>query len=185
MVDYSRQWLKETNEVPIPDNLLEMYWPVPRVIDMSTEAVMRRTKILDRIGAWWAEAVKRLNPKPFDGKEPEVEDLYSEDRQRHEGKSYRIILALMQIESLVEDYAQAYRKFTTLPPEGVPALEAEFGEYIKIALTEAFEAHKPIEQVTTITGPNDTLDPDYIKYRWLCKKYNIQPGQLLHKALQP
>ena len=93
--------------------------------------------------------------------------------------SYRITLASMNLEMAIEDYATGYRNQNMIdyPAE----FEAHLAEQVKIAVTAYSKAFNPVETLGTEPGPETTLDPPYIEYLRLCRKYNLQPGVFLHE----
>lgn len=160
MVNYIYGFLKETGEVPdMPDDLIEIYWPVPRAIEQTPEANARRDFMAGRVIDFWRSAVE---------KKGEGIELQS--------KSYRVVLEAIRLEKLIEDYAQAHRLL-----EGRQNKETELESAIKDAALKYFKAHFPIENLGVKPGPLQTLDPNYIEYRAICNKFKLKVGCLLHE----
>lgn len=151
-------------EIPYPTDLIEIYWPVPQVYDMSDEAVTRREAILTRITNFLKKQGLEFDP--------------INDRINATENSYRITMASMQLEHLTEKYASLYRTNEYL--EKGPQMDEEMSLQIRDATINYAKSHEPVTNDNA--GPLDTLEPDYLKYRELLKKYNLENGILLHEA---
>lgn len=153
MVKFCYGWLQDTGEVPYyPQDLVEIWWkrPTQSVINIAPEAIVRRDAVVAKVRGFWQKSVAAPTSAKI--------NIHSE--------SYRVTLAAMKLEQLIEAYANG----------------EDNDQQIRDAAVKYFHAHFPIETLGVKPGPNDTLDPDYPEYISLCQKYNLTVGTLLHEA---
>jgi hypothetical protein len=152
MVEFCYGWIRDTGEVPAYPDSIIEIWR-----DRPTWQNTNMTP----------EAVTRRNEiveKVYAFWTKSVEE--SKDTINLRSESYRVTLGVMELEKAIEGYANG---------------TVEAG-HVRGCAVRYFHAHFPIEQLGVKPGPIDTLDPDYIKYLGLCKKYNLEVGTLLHEA---
>jgi hypothetical protein len=153
MVAYCYGWLQDTGEVPeYPNSIIEIWWsrPTRSVINLTPAAVARRDAVVEKVRQFWNKSVA-ASPA---------------DKIQIHSESYRVTLAAMQLEKLIEEYANG--------------TENEMD--IKKAALKYFHAHFSIESLGVKPGPIGTLDPSFPDYVKLCQKYNLSLGTLLHEA---
>lgn len=152
MTEYCIGWIKDTGAVPYyPKDLIEIWWkrPTASVINMTPVAIARRDAIVEKIRSFWTSSVES-----------------NRDKINVRSESYRVTLAAMDLEKLIEVFANGTDN------------EAD----IRQGAMKYFHAHFPIETLGVKPGPITTLDPNFIEYMKLCQKYNLQVGTLLHEA---
>ena len=152
MIEWCYGWLQDTGELPeYPHDLIEIWWKRPTFYntDLTPEAVTRRDFMVNKIRTFWSKSVDA-----------------NRDTVNLTSNSYRITLKAMELEKLIEAYAEGADNEAT----------------IKQTAYDYFKAHLPIETIGVKPGPIDTLDPDFLEYLKLCQKYNITVGVLLHEA---
>jgi hypothetical protein len=164
-VKYCYKWLADIGEVPrpYPQDLLELFWPIMR-IDGNDRDKERRNEVTAKLISFWRKSVQKNGAGI---------DLHSE--------SYRVTLAAMELESLIEHHCSNYRRVDH--ENSLEQLDAESMGHIKQAAVRYFQAHFPVQTLGADPGPIATLDPPYVEYVRLCRKYNIKEGTLLHEAL--
>jgi hypothetical protein len=169
MVEYCYKWIKETGSVPnFPENTMEIFWPRENITDQSEKAKERRNSIIERVNKFLAKANNGLEWNPI------------RDRINGHTNSYRITLYAMALEKAIENYATGYRDNNMLAyPE---AFEKHLADAVKTYVQLYSKAHQPIENLGVKPGPIETLDPNYIGYLRLCRKYELPQGSLLHEA---
>jgi hypothetical protein len=163
MIRYCYSWIQDTGVVPsYTHDLIDLYWPRPKNglgLDLTEQGITRRDYVVEKVRDFWIKSVSQ-NPAGI--------DLNS--------KSYRTILAARKLCDLIEKYADKYRN----PLEG--QTEKEIMKEIKGAAHEYFLAHFPAQQLGSVPGPLSTIDPEYVEYVQLCRKYNLKEGVLLHET---
>lgn len=173
MIKYCYQWLRDISEVPqpYPMETLDLFWPRPGAlgIENSEEGNKRREYIVGRVIKFWQKSVL---------KNGEGMDLGSQ--------SYRVVLAAMKLEKLIEKYCTNFRRWHASTEPGTAAIldvpDKEIELEIRAAADQYFKAHFPVQMEGAKPGPITTLDPDYVGYIQLCRKYNLEEGVLLHEV---
>lgn len=167
-VKYCYGWLREVGNVPkYPDSLEEVFRPYV-AIENSERANEKRLKITEKVMKFFHAMLKRSDLKGI--------NLYT--------KSYRAVLAAQELEALIEHYATNYRRIESTPQGTITEemLDAEDEQAIKQAAVRYFNAHLPVQTQGSPPGPLSTIDPGYVEYIQLCRKYGIKEGQLLHEV---
>lgn len=164
MVRYCYGWLRDTGNVPqpYPFDVLDLFWRRPvdgELIDADPRYNERMQKITERVVSFWRNSLKKAGTGI---------DLHS--------KSYRVTLAAMKLEKRLHKYAINYRNLTV---DGLDPTDESLEKLVREAAVTYFQAHFPIRQA----GPVDTLDPDYVGYVQLCRKYGLTEGELLHLTI--
>ena len=164
MVRWCYGWLRETGEVPqpYPMTAADLFWPrpMPSEVAMEAEVVKRRNFVTNKVMKFWRKTIK-------------AEESY--DRMRFSPLSYRVTLAAQLLTKYIEMYAVNYQTD--------PDLERD-EEIIKKcgkAAKKYYLAHFPITDEGAKPGPLGTLDPTYVEYIRLCRKYSLEIGDLLHE----
>ena len=82
----------------------------------------------------------------------------------------------MRLQKAVEEYSMAWRM------NGQPRRisDEDLAKNVHAALVEYYRAHLPLKD--DVVGPENMVDPDYLTYRLLCRKYKIEPGTFLHEV---
>jgi hypothetical protein len=163
LVGYIRNWFRETQTMPdMPSDFSFVYWP-NAAKDDSDQANERRESMLGRINKFTGKHGITFDP--------------AVDRANIKENSYRITMAAIALEQVVEEYATAYRRndYAT----NAEAIEKEIGDRGKAATVAYITAHETVE---TKPGPLNTLDPNYVDYIMLLRKYSLPYGTLLHEA---
>lgn len=165
-VKYCYGWLREIGTVPrpYPQDLLALFWPVPKVLEDNDRANERRAEVTDRLLKFWRKSVSANGA---------TMDLHSE--------SYRVTLAAMELERLIEHHVSNYRRIDH--ENSLEQLDAVSMGHIKAAAVKYFQAHFPIAESGAGPGPITTSDPPYVEYIRLCRTYGIREGSFLHDAL--
>jgi hypothetical protein len=164
MVEYARERAGRAEEVVPVRDPIELYWPAPRLCDMAEETVARRDHMARRVMAYWAKCVERYGDKMVELGKP------------WHGKSYRVVLAAQRLSDAIETYATRWRVVTHARP--IELVEADCQNAARLY----FEAHKALDPRLRAPGPLTTLDPDFVTYQRLCRRWNIKPGTMLHDA---
>ena len=80
--------------------------------------------------------------------------------------SYRTVLAAKALSKSIERYAYDDSN--------------HFEQEVKNKAVEYFNAHFPI--AGNVSGPDSTIEPNYVDYMRLCRKYGLEEGTLLHES---
>lgn len=165
MIKYCYGWLKDIGEVPqpYPFGTIDLFWQRPKAgeLDMSELAVGRRNYITAKTMKMWNKWLK----------DPDKSGKLELGRRP---VSYRVVLAAQELSTLIETYAT---------PDDIHGFDdLELQERVKKATIKYFKAHMPITTQGVKPGPIETLDPGYVEYIRLCRKYSLRIGTLLHKV---
>lgn len=165
MIKYCYGWLEDIGEVPkpYPMGTIDLFWqrPLPHNVPMDEKTVERRNYISYKLMKFWRKSLKE------DG----VKELI-----QFKPLSYRVTLVAQRLNKLIEMYATNWQT-----DEDGTHDEVIIGKIQKVAL-KYFKAHFPIAMEGAKPGPLVTLDPCYVEYIQLCRKYNLEVGILLHEA---
>lgn len=165
MIKYCYGWLKDIGEVPqpYPMGTIDLFWqrPRPNETPMDEKTVMRRNYITYKLMKFWRKSLSE------DG----VKDL-----MQFSPLSYRVTLMAKRLNKLIEMYATNWQTDDDGAQDDVI-----MGKVRKVAL-KYFKAHFPVAMEGAKPGPLATLDPPYVEYIRLCRKYQLEEGILLHEA---
>lgn len=167
MIKYCYAWIQEIGNVPEPYPMdpLDLFWqrPLPHNTPLDEKSVARRTYMSYKVQKFWRKSVtqKGVQKHLQVGRRP---------------LSYRVVLAAKRLAKCIEDYAVNWQT----DDKGIR--DEHLQERVKKAAMQYFKAHFPIETTGAKPGPLDTLDPGYVDYIRLCRKYQIKRGTLLHEA---
>jgi hypothetical protein len=174
MIKYCYSWIRTNGAVPqpYPIDIVDLYWQRPTMLNMEPTTVERRDSIVLKIRHYLNHQYSKALAKEGTGFDPT-------------SRSYRVTLAARKLESLIEQYAINWKRYKTSRDLTAPVMELEIPDadiegQIREAAKEYYKAHYPI--VTSKVGPKDTLDPDYVGYVELIRKYGLKHGELLHEA---
>lgn len=164
MAKYCYGWIRDIGTVPrpYPQDMLCLFWPIPTVLENNDKANERRNEVTARLIAFWRKSVL-ANGTGI--------DLHSE--------SYRVTLVAMKLEKLIEYHVTNYRRVDH--ENTLESLDTVSMSQIKAAAVEYFQAHFPVQVYGAKPGPLPTLDPPYVEYVRLCRKYDLKEGQFLHE----
>ena len=165
MIKYCYGWLRDIGTVPqpYPMGTIDLFWqrPRPSEIKMNEKAVARRSYITARVMTFWHKSLKQ-------------EGVLNTIQLKRDPLSYRVILAAKDLSAKIEQYAD---------PDPVHGVDDEkLQASVRKAAMKYFKAHFPVELEGAKPGPLATLDPGYVEYLRLCRKYALKTGQLLHEA---
>ena len=165
MIQYCADMIRQTGEVERPFDVMDLFIPRPKILDMSHAGVIRRDELVNKILDYWK---KKINWADENGVE------YNLGSQ-----SYRVILAASQLEGAIEGYVNNFRHAglaTHIPDE-------EFSKRVGASANAYFNAHAPIPKEKIKPGPISNIDPDYMQYLEICRDYKIEVGLLLHEVI--
>lgn len=147
MVKHCYIWLKDIGSVDYkPDKLMDIFWPRSQYLGESTEVQERRYAMTGRILDFFKSNLPKF---------PNI-NLTS--------NSYRTVLAAKALSKALDAYAKNVD----------PSAEAQCTGQVKEKSKEYFMAHIPI--ASEIPGPNDTIEPNYVDYLRLCRKFGYPEG---------
>lgn len=160
-VKYCYGWLRDIGSIPLPypADLTCLFWPISKVFGNNEQDNQRREFITGKIMGFWRRGLAQN----------EI-DTHSE--------SYRVTLAAMELSALIEEYVGNPRRVDH--EHTLNQLDAVTITEIKSAAQKYFQAHIPVSHLGAAPGPISTLDPTFVDYIRLCKKYDIPTGTLLH-----
>jgi hypothetical protein len=159
LVEYIRDCQRRAETPQMPHDVLDLFWPRPKMCDMADETVPRRDAMAMRVIRYLWLAWERKGQGMVRG-----------------SKSYRVTLAAMRLEREIERYAAKWRSPLNEPDE------ATLEGLCRDAAVAYFEAHRPVPAGDRRLGADTTTDPDYITYVRLCRQYKLEVGTLLHEA---
>lgn len=165
MIKYCYGWLKDIGEVPqpYPMGTIDLFWqrPRPGEIKMSAKAVERRNFVTYKVMKFWRKSMAQ----------PDVKDTIQLGR---DPLSYRVVMAAQKLATAIEFYAD---------PDPIHGEDDDLlMKSVRKAALRYFQAHFPVELEGAKPGPLATLDPGYVEYIQLCRKYGLKEGVLLHEA---
>lgn len=165
MIRHCYGWLRDIGEVPqpYPDSELTLFWPRPHVdaLRMTPTAVERRTFITGKVIKFLRKSMSQ------DGVKEQLQ-------LKRQPPSYRVILSAKKLSTAIEYYVE---------PDPIHGEDdGELMDNVKRAAMRYFKAHFPVSTEGAKPGPITTLDPDYVGYIKLCRKYGLKDGTLLHKV---
>lgn len=164
MVEHALDCIRRGEPVTRPGDPIELFWPTPRLVDMAEETVPRRNQMVRRVMDYWARCLGKMRARMVELDKPLAE------------RSYRTVLAAQRLSDAIETYATRWRVVSHARP--IELVEAD----CQRAAAAYVEAHKALDPGLRAPGPITTLDPDYVTYMRLCKRWNIKPGTMLHDA---
>lgn len=164
MIKYCYGWLRDIGEVPkpYPMGTIDLFWqrPLPYQVPLDEKTVARRNYITAKVMKFWYKSLEK--------------DGNREAMQFNNPLSYRVVLAAKALNNAIEIYAVNWQD----DGDGDEELQLR----VRKRSVAYFNAHFPVEYEGAKAGPLDTLDPDYVSYVRLCRKYGLKEGTLLHEA---
>lgn len=167
MIKYCYGWLRDIGEVPkpYPMGMIDLFWqrPTPSQVRMDEKTVTRRNYITARVMKLWTASVA----------DPDYKAQLEIGRKPC---SYRVVLAAKNLSKYIELYA------TNWDADPIHGDDDAVQKMVRKAAVRYVNAHLPIDATGAKPGPLATVDPDYVDYIRLCRKYGLKEGVLLHKA---
>lgn len=163
--------------LPKITSLIDIYWPIPRLLDMSDEAVKRRDYMTGKVLAFWANVYERcpaIRPNGLAGHSfvgpVDPKGVWFESR------SYRVTLAEQLLSAEIERYASNYRA-----PELNPSDEVLEGQ-IKAACVRLLAAHRPLLDGDYQRINDSWYEMGYVEYMGVLEAFDWPKGTLLHEV---
>lgn len=175
MVKYAYDWIRDTGAFPedqIPTDMQDLFWPKKFIgLCLKEKSIERREYVVPKV----MKMIWKLKNSQTD-----IDFSY---------RSYRRILAAKELARAIEKYATNWKHYDVkgTGPNDITTMvlktpDDECLGHVKSCVRAYVNAHRPIDKIDHPPGPLDTLDPPYVQYLEICRKYNIKEGTLLHEA---